>query len=449
MTGYEDLDAHGTWRTVPEYGAVWVPARVERGWAPYRHGHWSWIAPWGWTWVDDAPWGFAPFHYGRWVMVHDHWAWAPGAIVRRPVYAPALVAFVGGSSWGVSFRSGPAVGWFPLGWREPYRPWYRASHAHTRNVNVTQVTNVYNTTNVTHVHRHVAEAVTVVPQETFVSARSIGASRVRVAQGDLATAQLIQDRSPAAPLRASVAPERPGQRPPAQAAAREVVAVSQPSVTSRDLQREPGLTATRLSDAPRVRVLGRERDAVRAHVDTMQERRSTATPAVAPASTPAAAVPPAALAAPAAPAASTVAATPAPRTSDAAAAAARPAAAQAISSTPAAPTVRSAPVPIASAPAPAASTAAAAALPSVAVAPAAAGPLQTRADTAPPAAAPVTRPPQPAREAPAQLKSIAAAGPAATAPSAAVAAPPRADAAPRVQRALQPENAKRAGAPTS
>jgi hypothetical protein len=25
------------------------------------------MSPWGWTWVDNAPWGFAPFHYGRWV----------------------------------------------------------------------------------------------------------------------------------------------------------------------------------------------------------------------------------------------------------------------------------------------------------------------------------------------------------------------------------------------
>ena len=28
---------------------------------------WVWLRPWGWTWVDDAPWGFAPFHYGRWL----------------------------------------------------------------------------------------------------------------------------------------------------------------------------------------------------------------------------------------------------------------------------------------------------------------------------------------------------------------------------------------------
>ena len=68
LPGYEDLDDYGTWRTTPAYGAVWVPRRVVAGWAPYRYGHWSWVEPWGWTWIDDAAWGFAPFHYGRWVF---------------------------------------------------------------------------------------------------------------------------------------------------------------------------------------------------------------------------------------------------------------------------------------------------------------------------------------------------------------------------------------------
>jgi hypothetical protein len=55
MIGYEDLDANGTWRRVPEYGNVWIPSRVPADWAPYRDGHWSWVEPWGWTWIDDAP----------------------------------------------------------------------------------------------------------------------------------------------------------------------------------------------------------------------------------------------------------------------------------------------------------------------------------------------------------------------------------------------------------
>jgi len=91
-------DPHGQWRRDPVYGAVWLPQAMPADWVPYRHGHWDWIASWGWTWVDDAPWGFAPFHYGRWTMLDEQWAWVPGRLGVRPVYAPALVAFLGGGS---------------------------------------------------------------------------------------------------------------------------------------------------------------------------------------------------------------------------------------------------------------------------------------------------------------------------------------------------------------
>ena len=117
MTGVEDLDRHGRWDHSPEYGALWIPYAVPPGWAPYRYGHWAYVRPWGWTWVDDARWGFAPFHYGRWVHHRGAWCWAPGRYVARPVYAPALVAWVGGPrvSFSISVGSGPSVGWFPLG----------------------------------------------------------------------------------------------------------------------------------------------------------------------------------------------------------------------------------------------------------------------------------------------------------------------------------------------
>ncbi|MGB0126776.1 MAG: DUF6600 domain-containing protein, partial [Rhodocyclaceae bacterium] len=127
LTGYEDLDDYGDWRETPEYGAVWYPRAVAADWAPYRWGRWAWVEPWGWTWVDDAPWGFAPFHYGRWALVGSTWAWVPGRAVARPIYAPALVAWVGKPGWNMSFNLGTvsAVGWFPLAPREIYRPGYR------------------------------------------------------------------------------------------------------------------------------------------------------------------------------------------------------------------------------------------------------------------------------------------------------------------------------------
>jgi hypothetical protein len=123
--GANDLDPYGTWRVVPTYGSIWVPTTVQSGWVPYSTGAWARDPYYGWTWVDTAPWGWAPYHYGRWVFVDGFWAWAPGPVVARPVYAPALVAFFGGPGVrvGVSI-GGPLVGWVPLGWGEPVVPWW-------------------------------------------------------------------------------------------------------------------------------------------------------------------------------------------------------------------------------------------------------------------------------------------------------------------------------------
>jgi hypothetical protein len=126
MVGYADLDEYGTWQTVPEYGAVWYPSAVPDDWAPYRDGYWTTVGGWGYTWVDAAPWGYAPFHYGRWARVGGRWGWCPGAYVARPVWAPALVGWYGGAGWGISATVGsPVYGWVPLGWGEPYHPWWR------------------------------------------------------------------------------------------------------------------------------------------------------------------------------------------------------------------------------------------------------------------------------------------------------------------------------------
>ena len=117
--GTSDLDRYGRWRVVPDYGSVWVPTSVQADWVPYSTGSWTWDPLYGWTWVDTAPWGWAPFHYGRWVYVDRYWAWAPGPVIVRPAYSPALVAFFGGAP-GVSVR----VGWVALGWGEPVVPWW-------------------------------------------------------------------------------------------------------------------------------------------------------------------------------------------------------------------------------------------------------------------------------------------------------------------------------------
>ncbi len=128
MTGWEDLDRHGRWDQHPDYGAIWIPFGVGTDWVPYRDGRWAWVRPWGWTWIDNAPWGFAPFHYGRWVEWRARWVWVPGAYVPRPVFAPALVAWIDGPAVGIGLRiGGPTFSWMPLAPWEPFRPHYRAS----------------------------------------------------------------------------------------------------------------------------------------------------------------------------------------------------------------------------------------------------------------------------------------------------------------------------------
>jgi len=136
MTGAEDLDRAGRWDRHPEFGAIWFPIEVRPGWAPYRYGRWAWVRPWGWTWVDEAPWGFAPFHYGRWLSWNGRWGWVPGVYVPRPVFAPALVAWVGGPGFGVSINvRGPVVGWVPLAPREVFVPSYRHTPRHRDRIN--------------------------------------------------------------------------------------------------------------------------------------------------------------------------------------------------------------------------------------------------------------------------------------------------------------------------
>lgn len=183
MTGAEELDRHGRWEQVPEVGTVWIPRTVPVGWVPYSAGHWAWVSPWGWTWVDDAPWGFAPFHYGRWVVVHNRWCWAPGSYVRRPVYAPALVGWVDAGRLRHRHH-GPHVGWFPLAPREVYVPSYRVSPRYVQRVNITHVTNITNVTTIVRNpnqvvrdtdyrnYRH-ANAVTVVPQTVLVNRQPV------------------------------------------------------------------------------------------------------------------------------------------------------------------------------------------------------------------------------------------------------------------------------------
>ena len=256
ITGADDLDEYGRWHYVAEYGPVWTPVGIAPGWAPYRFGHWVWISPWGWTWVEDEPWGFAPFHYGRWAFVEGGWCWAPGPVVVRPVYAPAFVAFVGGGGFAVGVGVGPAVAWFPLAPREVYVPWYRTSRVYVNNVNitntrvnVTQVTNVYNTTiinnngnRITYVNQRVNNGVTAVGRDTFVNARPVSRSLIRVDARQIAEAPVVHN-IPVQPVRTSVlgAGRPAAARPPAAVFNRPVVGTRMPPSRAPFAERQPAM----------------------------------------------------------------------------------------------------------------------------------------------------------------------------------------------------------------
>jgi hypothetical protein len=185
VPGGEDLDAYGHWVNEPGYGPVWYPANVPPDWVPYRNGYWAFIEPWGWTWVEAEPWGYAPFHYGRWAHIGPIWAWVPGPVVVAPVYAPALVAFVGGPGFGIGIGVGVQA-WFPLGPREPFMPWYHYGPNYIHAFNVVTVTNV-----TTFHYMNRAVAVTAVSGDTFRSGQLVTHGLVHVAPEQLAHAQVI------------------------------------------------------------------------------------------------------------------------------------------------------------------------------------------------------------------------------------------------------------------
>ncbi|HEU0277333.1 MAG TPA: DUF6600 domain-containing protein [Rhodanobacteraceae bacterium] len=253
MIGADQLAQYGQWDDVPEYGNVWYPASVPVGWAPYRFGHWAWIDPWGWTWVDDQPWGFAPFHYGRWVYARNRWGWMPGPIGVRPVYAPALVAFVGSPGLSIALRvgGGGPVGWFPLGPRDVYVPWFHASRRYFTQVNVANIRNVYvNRTVINnfyndyhagrrpplgrdqYAYRRMPGAVTAVPRNVFTGARPVHPAALRLDRTQLARTE-IATRPDIVPNRASLGLRGGNARPalPAsqRAFARPVVARRAPA----------------------------------------------------------------------------------------------------------------------------------------------------------------------------------------------------------------------------
>jgi uncharacterized membrane protein YgcG len=206
--GYSDLDENGTWSEQPDYGPVWTPNAVGPDWAPYSYGYWNWVGPWGWTWVGYEPWGFAPYHYGRWNRFGWGWGWCPGPVYGRPFYGPAFVGFLGGGfGFGFGFGFGGLHAWFPLGWGEPFHPWYHAGGAYWHNVNVHNTvirnTNVINARgNFNYRYAHNANAVTAASHNAFVNGQAINRGATHLSESALRGAS-VTNRINASPTRAS------------------------------------------------------------------------------------------------------------------------------------------------------------------------------------------------------------------------------------------------------
>ena len=97
---YDNLNG-GIWYEVADYGYVWQPdAATNPDWRPYTDGYWAYTDV-GWTWVSYEDFGWAAYHYGRWIRLEDYgWCWVPG--------------YEWGPAW-VSWRTGgDYIGWAPL-----------------------------------------------------------------------------------------------------------------------------------------------------------------------------------------------------------------------------------------------------------------------------------------------------------------------------------------------
>jgi hypothetical protein len=226
MTGAEALDGHGNWRDEVGYGAVWFPNKLPSDWAPYRFGRWRWLAPWGWTWIDDAPWGFAPFHYGRWLFAGGRWAWVPAQLattnaqlkpeLSRPVYAPAVVGFYGnpsGAVWTSSAASTPVVGWYPLAPGEVYWPAYSAQLAYVRALNAANVSELgqiqalpaASSSAPMHRFARTAFAASALPYAAFSAGKDVASNLIVLPPAALAQAPLSARRMQPPPPAASAA----------------------------------------------------------------------------------------------------------------------------------------------------------------------------------------------------------------------------------------------------
>ena len=185
--GYALLDPVGEWKQDATLGVVWVPQSVPANWVPYRSGRWEWMEPWGWTWIDELPWAFVTSHYGRWAMLNSKWAWVPGRMSARPIYSPALVAFVGGASGPLAIGGKQSVAWFPLAPGEAWQPGFHATQLYISSVNA----NMTPQPPARYQFQSAPEALTAIALDDFAHGKPAKGSWLNVAANTLGTAQVV------------------------------------------------------------------------------------------------------------------------------------------------------------------------------------------------------------------------------------------------------------------
>jgi hypothetical protein len=127
------------------------------------------------------------------------------------MYAPALVAFVGGPGFGIGIGIGVQA-WFPLGPREPFMPWYHYGPNYIHAFNGVAVTDV---STLHYANRGVA--VTAVSGDVFRGGQPVERGMVHVTPDQLAHAQVIPHPE-VSPTSRAVFGARAVEAPPVRAA---------------------------------------------------------------------------------------------------------------------------------------------------------------------------------------------------------------------------------------
>ena len=259
----------GRWGADPTYGNVWFPTRVAADWAPYRDGHWAWVDPWGWTWVDDAPGALpSPTTAAGRTCAADGAGYPDRFAHVRTMRRHSSRSWVATTS---SCRSRPATSAASDGSRSDRakstdrvlvsRRYFENVNVSNTVVNTTVINNYYNNTNVTnvnYVNRQVPGAVVAVPTTAFVQSQQVARSAVRV------TPQMVAD-APVTTAAAVVPTERSvrgaaaqGDKPPARVFERPVVARTAPAPAQASFAAQQQQLETRqgkpLDDAARKQI---------------------------------------------------------------------------------------------------------------------------------------------------------------------------------------------------